>query len=335
VPPSSSTSSSSGSAAGRSAARELWKLVRNGLLLLVLLFVLDRALGALAEHWFLKTRDGDTGETTNALLESRSAVVVFGDSRAESHYVPAKISAALKTSAFNAGFKGSNTIYDFGLQQLIFDHYTPRLIVLDFSAYSLMKTHDNPYNRLEPLYPYWRDPAVWRVIDSGDWKQRLTFFSRLYPYNSKIHSIVMFNVMAHRPHAADGYEPQFGVMGDQPLEPLDRRPVAYSDDLTAYLERFLVSAHDHGVPVVIVQSPRHAAGSFVLPPQIKQRVDEFAIPVIDFDTARYPQFADHRLYRDPSHLNDSGAEQFSELLGAKLCEIYCAALQQPRATAAR
>jgi hypothetical protein len=332
MPPSSSTSSSSGSTSG---GRALWRLLRNGLLLLVLLFVLDRALGALAEHWFLKTRDGDTGETTNALLENESAVVVFGDSRAESHYVPAKISAALKASAFNAGFKGSNTIYEFGLQQLIFDHYTPRLIILDFSAYSLMKTHDNPYNRLEPLYPYWRDPGVWQVIDSGDWKSRLTFFSRLYPYNSKIHSIVMFNFMAHRPHAADGYEPQFGVMGDGPLEPLDRRPVTYNDDLTAYLERFLVSAHDHGVPVVIVQSPRHAAGSFAVPAQIQRRIDEFAIPVIDFDIARYPQFADHRLYRDPSHLNDNGAEQFSELLGARLCEMYCDALQQPRATVAR
>jgi len=124
-------------------------------------------------------------------------------------------------------------------------------------------------------------------------------------------------------------------MGDQPAEPLDRRPVTYNDDLTAYLERFLVSAHDHGVPVVIVQSPRHAAGSFVLPAQIKQRIGQFAIPVIDFDIATYPQFADHRLYRDPSHLNDNGAEQFSELLGAKLCEMYCAALRQSRKTAAR
>src|ERR1700730_7617531 len=314
--PLSSPSYGSGARGGAgTGARSLWQLLRNGLLLLVLLFVLDRALGALAEHWFLKTRDGDTGETTNALLENKSAVVVFGDSRAESHYVPAKISAALGTSAFNAGFKGSNTIYDFGLQQLIFGRYTPRLIILDFSAYSLMKTRDNPYNRLEPLYPYGRARGVWRVIASGDWKQRLTFVSRLYPYNSKIHSIVMFNFMAHRPHAADGYEPQFGVMGNRPLEPLDRRPVTYSDDLTAYLERFLVSAHDHGVPVVIVQSPRHAAGSFALPAQINQRIGQFAIPPKYFDGSTYPQFAAHRLYRDPSHLNDRGAEQFSELLG--------------------
>src|ERR1700761_5075299 len=109
MPPSSSTSSSDpavapGSVAGREG-REVWRLLRNGVLFLVLLFVLDRALGALAEHWFLKTRDGDTGETTNALLADRNAVVVFGDSRAESHYVPEKLQAGLGMSAFNAGFK--------------------------------------------------------------------------------------------------------------------------------------------------------------------------------------------------------------------------------------
>src|SRR5947208_10607522 len=100
--PSSSTSSSERASSDRAVAvervagregREVWKLLRNGALFLVLLFVLDRGLGAVAEYWFLKTRDGDTGETTNALLADRNAVVVFGDSRAESHYVPEKLQA--------------------------------------------------------------------------------------------------------------------------------------------------------------------------------------------------------------------------------------------------
>src|SRR5262245_25052198 len=145
MPLSSSTSSSS----------ELRKLAWRALLLLALLFALDRVGGALAAHWFAKTRDGDTGEVINSLLEQTRAVVVFGDSRAESHYAPALLSAALGgTSTFNGGFKGSNTIYDFGLQQLLFDRYQPRLIVLDFSEFSLMKTKEDPYLKLAPLHPY-------------------------------------------------------------------------------------------------------------------------------------------------------------------------------------
>src|SRR5260370_29162768 len=99
MPLNSSTSSSS----------EILKFARRVLLLLALLFALDRIGGALAAHWFAKTRDGDTGEDINSLLQQKSAVVVFGDSRAESHYVPALLAEALGASTFNGGYKGANT----------------------------------------------------------------------------------------------------------------------------------------------------------------------------------------------------------------------------------
>jgi hypothetical protein len=317
-----------------SNSKELLKLARRALLLLALLFTLDRLGGTLAAHWFFKTRDGDTGESINSLLEQKSAVVVFGDSRAESHYVPALLADTLGASAFNGGYKGSNTIYDYGLEQLVFSRYTPRLIVLDFSEFSLMKTRDDPYLRLAPLHPFWRDPGLWQVIGEGGRAAQLYFLSRLYPYNSKIHSIVIFNILAGRSHAANGFEPQFGTMGDSALGPLSRKPVEYSDLLVSYLERFLICAHDHQVPVVIVMSPRHAQGTFRIPAQIRRRIEEFSIPVIDYDVEHYPQFTDYRLYRDVSHLNKGGAESFSRLLGAELCKRYCQMLHAQSAQAA-
>jgi hypothetical protein len=321
MPLNSSTSSSS---------REILRLGWRALLLLALLFLCDRAGGALAEHWFLKTRDGDTGEEINSLLQSKSDVVVFGDSRAESHYSPAKLSAALGLSAFNGGYKGCNSIFQYGLQQLLFDHYTPRLIVLDFSEFSLMKAAGDPYRKLAPLHPYWRDPALWRVLAEQGRLARLYFLSRLYPYNSEIHSVVMFNILRGRPNAESGFEPQFGTVADAPLGPLERRPLEYSDLLVSYLDRFLVSAHDHHVPVVIVISPRHATGTFRLPELIHKRITEYSIPVLDFDVKRYPQFADYRLYHDNSHLNFAGAELFSQMLGEELCKLYCDPLRWRR-----
>jgi hypothetical protein len=298
------------------------------LLLLALLFVLDRLGGALAEHWFMQTRDGDTGEDINSLLERKSAVVVFGDSRAESHYAPAALGNALGVPVFNGGYKGSNSIFQLGLQQLLFDHYTPGLIVLDFSEYSIMKTGSDPYLKLAPLHPYWRSPGLWRVIAEQGRRAQLYFLSRLYPFNSKIHSIVMFNLMASRPHADRGFEPQFGHIEAAPLGPLDRRPVEYSDLLVSYMERFLVSAHERGVPVVIVMSPRHATGTFRIPAAVQERITQYGIPVLDFSVQHYPQYADHRLYHDNSHLNSDGAQLFSAALGAQLCERYCATLRR-------
>jgi hypothetical protein len=304
------------------------KFASRVLLLLVLLFALDRLGGALAEHWFLKTRDGDTGEEVNALLATRPQVVVFGDSRAESHYSPGKLSDALGVSAFNGGFKGSNTIFQFGLEQLVFDHYIPRLIVLDFSEFSLMRGSGDPYLKLAPLHPYWRSPGLWSVIGEQGRRAQLWFLSRLYPFNSKIHSIVMFNVLASRPHAQSGFVPQFGTIPAAPLGLLDRRPIEYDERLVSYLERFLVSAHSQGVMVAMVISPRYATGSFRIPAPIARRIAEFNIPVLDFSVESYPQFADPRLYHDNSHLNFEGAEAFSELLGQELCQRYCEALRR-------
>ena len=46
-------------------------------------------------------------------------MVVFGDSRAESHYEPKILQQALGRAVFNGGYKGSNSIYQFGLEQLM------------------------------------------------------------------------------------------------------------------------------------------------------------------------------------------------------------------------
>ncbi len=292
------------------SSSELLKFARRALLLLVLLFGCDRLGGLLAQHFSERTRDGDTGQDVNTLLQQKSALLVFGDSRAESHYSPAKLSAALGVSAFNGGYKGSNTIFQYGLEQLVFDQDTPQLIVLDFSAYSLMKTATDPYLKLAPLHPYWRDPAIWSLIGEGGRLPQLYFLSHLYPYNSKIHSIVLFNLIPGRPHAESGFEPQFGSLGAAPLGPLQKRELQYDGRLVGYLERFLVSAHDHHVPVAIVMSPRYGTGSFRIPESIRKRIEQYSIPVLDFDVQSYPQFADPALFHDNGHLNFTGAQQF-------------------------
>lgn len=102
-------------------------------------FALDFVLGKAAEHYFFKTYDGDTGGAVNGLLAKKSDVVVFGSSRAESHYVPDVLSASWGVSAFNAGFKGSNIIYDYGVLQLVLEAYAPKLIIYDFTSISVAR----------------------------------------------------------------------------------------------------------------------------------------------------------------------------------------------------
>ena len=57
-------------------------------------------------------------------------------------------------------------MFDYGLEQLVLDPYVPKTIIYDFSAYSVERTRADPYDRLSPLYPYWRNPYIWQLISA-------------------------------------------------------------------------------------------------------------------------------------------------------------------------
>ena len=297
--------------------RDFRKLLRRIVVFCVLLFVLDRLVGRAAEYLFFKTRDGDTGGQINALLERQDEVLVFGDSRAESHYVPEILAERLGGGVFNAGMKGSNALAQYGLEQLIFSRYIPKLIIYDLSPYSIQKSKD-PYGKLEPLYPYWRNPKIWDLIVQKGPLERVFFLSRVYPYNSKIHSIVLFNVMRKRPNASNGYDGQLEVMSNERIGPTQTREEEFDDTMMNYLEKFIVSAQAHGVKVVVAISPHYSLGPFAFPTRVRNMLAIPGIQTIDFEGPEYPEFEDYRLFHDTSHLNDTGARVFSALLGDDL-----------------
>ena len=309
---SSSTSSSS------EYATFAWKL----LVLCSLAFVFDRFAGALAEYYYMRTTDGDTGGQLNGLLQAHSDVVVFGSSRAESHYVPDVMSEEMGASFFNAGFKGSNVLYDYGAEQLVFDEYTPKLIIYDFSPLAVSVQKSDSYERLYPLYPYWKHASVWNLISEVGWPRTTFFLSRLYPYNSKIHSIVIFNVIEHRPRSASGYVAQTSAMGDAQLGELPGRAGRYDPNLAEHMVKFIESAHERGVKLVVVTSPRYATGKYFLPAPVNAKLAALGVPALDFDVDSYPQFRDRRYFRDRDHLNHEGARLFSHLLGERLHSMW-------------
>ncbi|MET0497221.1 MAG: hypothetical protein ABW106_02990 [Steroidobacteraceae bacterium] len=295
-----------------------WKI----LVLCALAFVFDRVGGALAEYYYMRTTDGDTGGQLNGLLQAHSDVVVFGSSRAESHYVPDVMKQEIGASFFNAGFKGSNVLYDYGAEQLVFDEYTPKLIIYDFSPLAVSVQKTDSYERLYPLYPYWRNANIWSLISEAGWPRTTYFLSRLYPYNSKIHSIVIFNILEHRPRSSSGYVAQQSTMGNAVLGELPESSGRYDANLAAHMVKFIESAHEHGVKLVVVTSPRYATGKYFIPEPVKAKLAALGVPALDFDIDTYPQFRDHRYFRDPDHLNHEGASLFSHLLGNKLHSLW-------------
>jgi hypothetical protein len=110
-------------------------------------------------------------------------------------------------------------------------------------------------------------------------------------------------------------------MADHPPGTLDWSEVRYDPELVLYLQRFITAAHDRGIRMVVVLSPHYSLGSYALPGNVQLLLQQYGMPVIDFNRSDYPQFVDHRLFRDESHLNYQGAELFSRLLGERLRQM--------------
>ncbi len=292
-------------------------------LFFLLLFLLDRVIGGLCEYYFFQTRDGDTGGQINSLLKKECQVVVFGSSKAESQYAPHVLGQILGKTVFNAGFKASNCIYDYGVEQLVFNTYKPQLVVYDLTQVSLYKADFNIYEKLYPLYPFWRKPFIWELIKHKDPFEGVFFFSRIYPYNSKVHSIILFNILKKRPGVNNGYKPQPEVM-DPSTQPETKEIFDAADidgRLLDYFKKFVLSARDKGIKIVVVRSPRYFKESCPLPDEIASFLKANGVPVLDYSPEKYPQFIDYKLYHDRYHLNQKGSELFSTLAGNDLKKL--------------
>ncbi len=304
-----------------SSSEDVRRFTLKLVLMAIALVLMDRSAGALAQYLFLRTTDGDTGEQVNGLLTSRAPVVVFGSSRAESHYVPEVLESELGVKVFNGGYKGSNALYDYGVQQLTFRKFLPRVVIYDFSAVAVARSDADPFERLEPLYPFHDDPAIWSMISERGTLQRTLFLSHLYPYNSKLHSLILFNIIKNRPGASQGYVPQDSVMPDRAPGTLNWTERRYDPRLVTALRELLESAANRGSRVIVVISPHYSLGSYDIPTEIQSVLDRYGIPVLDFNGPAFTQFLDHHLYRDESHLNDTGARLFSRVLGGKIASM--------------
>jgi hypothetical protein len=107
-------------------------------------------------------------------------------------------------------------------------------------------------------------------------------------------------------------------MADQPLGTLHFTEENYDPLLVTKMQEFIESVHAQGIKMVLVVSPRHSYGTYVLPAAVRRQAEAFGIPILDFDLAQYREFSDYQLYLDESHLNDRGARLFSRLLGERI-----------------
>ena len=116
---------------------DLKKFFINLFILCVIIFLLDRSLGYLMQHFYEKQPQGETAITTYAIEKAKEDIIIFGSSRASHHYDCKVFQDSLGLSCFNAGKDGMTIIYASTILPVITERHKPKLIILDVNPEEL------------------------------------------------------------------------------------------------------------------------------------------------------------------------------------------------------
>jgi hypothetical protein len=158
------------------------------LILLALLFVLDRGIGALLEHFFFTKKSGFDARANYVINKTNADVLIFGSSKAAEHYNSRLLQDSLHLSVYNAGRDLSYIYYHYAILEAALKRYTPKLVILDTrpNEFEVFPGHED-LDRLNVLLPYYdTHPELRDIILMRSTLERYKLLSKMYPYNSLI-----------------------------------------------------------------------------------------------------------------------------------------------------
>jgi hypothetical protein len=287
------------------------KYAMKFLCLLGIFIISDIIIGAGLQFFYFRQKQGTLYDLTYALEQQTADILIMGSSRAGRHYNPAVISDSLQMSCFNTGCDEKGILYHKALLDVIAGRYNPKVIILDVNTNEL-DIRDKSYDGLSALNPHVkRHPSLWETVKMKSPFEKVRHLSRIYPYNSLFARIVMGNLpFKTKDVSANGFKPLKGVLIDS-LKEVTYKEVPFDDNKINAFNQFLSDCTRRGITVYIVKSPLfgYETNNSNSIAYIIAACEQQQIPFISYQNRE--DFADSRFFRDPTHLNDIGADKFS------------------------
>ena len=293
---------------------------------LVALILCDSIFGMFAKIIFYTQKTGKYARLTYLVKTDTSAIIVLGSSHALKHFIPDIIQDSLQESAFNYGTNGQKLLFNKAIYEIRARRSKPKMVILNVDADWFFDKH-NQQDRMADLFPYYGMVGD-IVFDNFSRKDRfvghLKFLSRTFPYNSTIVHIIKYKLQPQ--YDQRGYEPMDGAVDSLQLDAMlhaerERSKMkwlepAYDSSLVNLFSQFIDEINKDHVGLFVIFSPdllKPDRTEVFMDDKVKKICDNKTVPVIDFSNSDV--FNDHRLlFRDVSHLNDSGARIFTKML---------------------
>jgi hypothetical protein len=281
---------------------------------------LDGAIGHFLREQYFQMNWGKPFRVTYSIDKTHEKLLVFGSSRAFCHYVPEVFEKTLGIDYYNVGHDAAGILYDTAILKGILARYRPEIIILDFRHDELAKKKLG-YQMLSVLLPYYKEhKEIQKIINlRGDF-ERLKLFSRIYPFNSQLMTILLANKI--RWIDDKGFVPQYGKWNYAIEEYDSSLGIELDPNYIKYYLEFIEIVKKYNISFFVVISPyyriiRNQTASIRMAADICRKQN-----VIFLDYSQDSRFLERPdLFRDPDHLNYEGAKIYSEIIVTRMIEI--------------
>lgn len=287
------------------------KYIRNILLFFIAVVIVDLLFGMVCQYMNDHSKGGGVKSRYYVCKESNEEVLVFGSSRAKHHYVPGIIEDSLGMTCYNAGEDGNGIIYCYGVLKMMTQRYAPKLIIYDVTAFDIYQDDNMKY--IDLLKPYYFESGVDSIFWIVEPKTRLMMHSNLYRYNTTCLRVIG-NYLHAESNSSMGYSALTGIMD---YESKQQESKQEKMDITKMIlfKKFVQLTKEHRITLICTVSPSYKAPSiredFYNP--IKQICYQNEVPFLFYESE--PEISVNKvLFKDRIHLNDEGAQRYTEKL---------------------
>lgn len=296
------------------------RYILNILLFFGIVAIVDFGVGIMGNSLQTHATSGETKRTNDLVLKDKHDVLILGSSRARHHYDTPFLSDTLGLDVYNAGYDGNGVVLSFGLLSLILERYHPQLVVFDvepaFDIYEY-QADDNHKRYIKVLKPYYSNNGVSRVIKDVSAQEWYKLHSGLVRYNSSLLTMSVDNIKKD-PDDRLGFQP---LQGEYAKEPSQSNHWENPDGFKIkYVENLLLLAKHNNIPIVVVASPKYGVNSSIELEPVKQLCLRYEVPFLDFYAEEEFQ-KNKRLFKEPMHLNEVGARNFSKSIVVRIKEL--------------
>lgn len=293
---------------------------------LLLMFVIDRGVGLGMRYMQEHAKGGFTEHHNRIINNTSDDVLIFGSSRAIHHYNPQIIEDSLKLSCYNCGQNGNGIVLFYGWWQLIKNRHMPKIVIYDiYPEFDLLRGENNQ-KYLGLLRSKYENDLIKEIFYSIDPNERYKMQSMMYRYNSNFLQYILDYIHPKFHARNDGFYQLSGELDEMKVKKGNKETKQLQvDPLKLYLfKKLVIDMKKHNVQLIFVVSPiwyGKESSQFEALKSLRNIYEKHNILFLNYyNSLKYVK--NNKLFKDGSHLNARGADEFTKELVYVLKHTY-------------